>query len=279
MIYLLLTILCGSALNLAFALAGKMKLDTLNITLFNYAAACIVSAANLFRSSGAAGFSTEGLGSYTIPIAVFAGFAHLIGFIFLQKSVIANGPSASAMYNRLAMVIPILISIFVFREAAGLLRWSGIVLAIIGLVMYNWEGGFKINALLMGTWFTCGCAELTNNLFARLCDPEDKPFFMMLVFGISSLLTACILAKRKGPKFTGREVTFGIMLGVINLSNASLTVSALEALPTTIVYPVLSVSVIIITSLVGRACFGDRFCKRQLVALGITLVALVALNL
>ncbi|MCQ2561862.1 MAG: DMT family transporter [Clostridia bacterium] len=279
MIYLILAILCSSCLALAFALAGKLKLDTMNITLINYIAACGVSAFNLFREISGGIFSPAAMSAYTLPIAICAGAAALAGFWFIQRSVVANGPSATTMFSKLAMVIPVLVSVLFLNEEAGLLRWIGILLAVISLVLYNWDGGFKVNGLLLGVWLTDGWAILCSNLFARTCNPVDNTFYLTVLFGTAAVLAAVLIIKGKGPKITLKEISFGFVLGVLNLGNIGFMVKSLQVLPTSIVSPVIAVGVILITAIAGRLFFGETFKKRKITALGITIAALVILNI
>lgn len=288
---LILAILFASSINLGFALAGKRGLDTLNLTLANYAVACAVSALGLaprlaegaatgIEASAAAGIEAgpDPL-KLTICVGVLAGAMYLAAFLFVQRSVLLNGPSATTMFNRLGMLIPVLASVFVFGEHAGPLRWTGTVLAAASLLLFNMEGRIRLNGLLMGSWLFSGGAELANKLFAQLCPPEDKPLFMTVTFGVAGALTAALLARRKGPALRAGEAAFGAGLGAVNLCSASFTVSALQKLPAGIVYPTLSVSVIVITAIAGRAFFSDSFRKRQIAALAVCFAAIVLLNI
>ena len=278
MLYLILAILCGSSINLGFALAGKKGLDNLNTTLLNYIAACGISAA-VFAMRMQDGQARAFTGRITVPLALFAGVIYLVCLLLIQRSLAESGPSATTMFNRLSMVFPVLISIFIFREHAGLIRWAGIALAIASLIIFNWEGGIRLKGVLMRMWIAGGFAELSNSLFARLCPQEDKPFYMMLVFGTAGLITAGLLLRRKGPKISAKEVLLGLGIGCVNLGSSSFTVSALQHLPNSIVYPTITVSIILLTTLVGVLFFGDRLEKKQKIAMGIAIAAVIILNL
>ena len=278
MLYLLLAILCGASINLGFALAGKKGLDNLNTTLINYIVACGVSAAQ-FASRMTAGQEHAFTGKLTVPMAIFAGIVYLVCLLFVQAAIAETGPSAATMFNRLSMVFPVLVSIFIFHERAGLLRWTGIALAIASLIIFNWEGGIKFKAVLMRLWIAGGFAELCNSLVARLCPQEDKPFYMTLVFGTAGLITAALLIRRKGPKIRAGEVLLGAGIGCVNLGSASFTVSSLQHLPTSIVYPTITVSIILLTTLVGMLFFGDKLEKKHKVAMAAAIAAVIILNL
>ena len=278
MIYLLFAVLCGSSINLGFALAGKKNLDNLNTTLLNYIAACGISAVGfLMKMQG--GQERAFTGHITVPLALFAGVIYLVCLLFVQKAISQTGPSATTMFNRLSMVFPVLVSIFVFHEHAGIVRWLGIALAIASLIIFNWEGGVRFQGVLMQLWISGGFAELCNSLFARLCPQEDKPFYMTLVFGTAGLLTAALLLRRKGPKISGREVLLGLAIGCVNLGSASFTVSALQRLPNSIVYPTITVSIILLTTVIGVLFFGDKLERKHKIAMAAAIAAVIILNL
>ena len=279
MLYLIIAILCGASINLGFALAGKKGLDNLNTTLMNYIAACGISAAGFAMKMHSGEITRAFTGRITVPLALIAGVIYLVCLLYIQKALAESGPSATTMFNRLSMVIPVLVSILVFHEHAGIIRWIGIVLAIGSLVLFNWEGGIKFNRTLMLLWLIGGGAELANSLFARLCPPDDKPFYMTLVFGTAGLVTAALLLRRKGPKISGKEVLMGLAIGCVNLGSASFTVSALQHLPTSLVYPTLTVSIILLTTAAGVLFFGDKLEKKHKAALALALGAVIILNL
>lgn len=278
MLYLIIAILCGASINLGFALAGKKKLDNLNTTLLNYITACGVSAAG-FAMKMHAGQEHAFTGRITVPLALFAGIIYLVCLLLIQKAIAEAGPSATTMFNRLSMVFPVLVSIFFFHEHAGLIRWLGIALAVASLVIFNWEGGIRLKGVLMQLWVAGGFAELSNSLFARLCPQEDKPFYMTLVFGTAGLITAALLIRRKGPKIRGKEALLGFAIGCVNLGSSSFTVSALQHLPNSIVYPTITVSIILLTTVAGVLFFGDKLEKKHKIAMGAAIAAVIILNL
>ena len=277
MISLLLAVLCGASINLGFALAGKKGLDSLNTTLFNYITACGVSAVN-FALHMRAGQEQAFTGRITVPLALFAGVIYLVCLLLIQKAIAETGPSATTMFNRLSMVFPVLVSILIFHEHAGLLRWTGILLAIASLVLFNWEGGIRWKGVLMRMWIVGGFAELCNSMFARLCPQEDKPFYLMLVFGTAAIITGLLLLRRKGPKIGKGEAALGIAIGCVNLGSSSFTMSALQVLPNSIVYPTLTASIILLTTLAGTLFFGDHLEKQQKIAMAFAVAAVIILN-
>ena len=68
------------------------------------------------------------------------------------------------------------------------------------------------------------------------------------------------------------------MIGVPNFLSSKFLLRSLEDVAAVIAYPVYSVSCILLVTLVGVAAFREKLEKRQWIALGLILLALVLLN-
>ena len=91
------------------------------------------------------------------------------------------------------------------------------------------------------------------------------------------LCLALMLYKKQRP---GRyELLFGVLIGVPNFFSARFLLRALGSLPAVIVYPTFSVATILVVTLAGVVFFGEKLTRRQWLALGAILAALVLLNI
>lgn len=280
--FLVIAIMCSSSVNLTFAYAKSKSMDTLNVTLFNYINAFFLSAVVLVsRIESFDLLAAKLAGQLYLPIfAVYTGIVYLTCFLCIQISVFKNGPSITAMFNRLGMVVPVAVSIFIFNEIPTAFRWVGIVLSILSLIAYSYDGGFKFNFFLFAVFALGGAAELSNKLFSSLFDESLKGFYLLIVFGTCALMMVLIL-KFHSPKapITGKEVKAGIFLGTVNFSTAFFILKALLTLPSTIVYPALSVGVILVTALISKLFFGELLNRKICFVLSLTVVSLIFINL
>ena len=64
-----------------------------------------------------------------------------------------------------------------------------------------------------------------------------------------------------------------------NYFSARFLLLSLSAVPAVIAYPSYSVGTIVLIALVGKVFFKERLSRRQLVAMGVILAALILLNL
>lgn len=280
--FLVIAIMCSSSVALTFAYAKSKSMDTLNVTFFNYLIAFALSFFILLRTIAASDSFMNLLAEqkYLPVFAVYTGILYLTCFLGIQFSVIKNGPSITAMFNRLGMVVPVAVSIFIFNEIPTAFRWAGILLAILSLIAYSYDGGFQFNGLLFTVFVLGGAAELSNKLFSALFDESFKSFYLLIVFGTCLLISFFILKFRTHKMaITKKETLTGIFLGAVNFSTAFFILKALATLPSTVVYPALSVGVILVTALLSKFFFGEVFERKTYFVLGLTVISLLFINL
>ena len=101
---------------------------------------------------------------------------------------------------------------------------------------------------------------------------------MFYIFLFAGLATLVLLVKSRRA-LTGRDVFFGVLVGVPNFLSSRLLLAALTELPAFLVYPSYSVGVILVISVASFFLFRERLNRRQMGAAGMILGALVLLNL
>lgn len=280
--FLIIAIMCSSSVNLTFAYAKSKGLDTLNVTLFNYVNAFILSAFVVGSHADSFNLFAQILAEQPslLVFALYTGIIYLTCFLCIQISVFKNGPSITTMFNRLGMVVPVAVSIFVFNEIPTAFRWVGIVLSILSLIFYSYDGGFQFNFFLFAVFALGGAAELSNKLFSSLFNEAFKGAYLLIVFGTCAVIMGFILNFRSNKvSVSSGEIKAGIFLGTVNFSTAFFILKALRTLPSTIVYPALSVGVILVTALISKLFFGELFTRKICFVLSLTVVSLIFINL
>ena len=117
-----------------------------------------------------------------------------------------------------------------------------------------------------------------SKVFTQLGRRQDDGLFMFYIFLFAGLATLTILVKERRPP-TGRDIFFGVLVGVPNFLSSRLLLAALAELPAFLVYPSYSVGVILTISVISFFLFRERLNGRQMGAAGMILGALVLLNL
>lgn len=217
----------------------------------------------------------------------------ITGLIYLASlcangySIHKNGAILSSVFTRLGVLVPIVLSVTLFGERPTLLQGAGVVLAVAAAVIMNGLPGKsespsaenKVYLLpLVLTLLLNGAADAMSKVFTQLGRRQDDGLFMFYIFLFAGVATLALLV-RAHRTLTGRDIFFGVLVGIPNFLSSRLLLAALTKLPAFLVYPSYSVGVILVISVASYFLFRERLNGRQMGAAGMILGALVLLNL
>ena len=281
MIYLLLSIFCGAMVSISMRLSeGKVK-SKLCMIATNYLT-CLTVAWGLMGFQNV--FPAEEGIIETLGMGTFNGFFYMLALIMNQYNISRNGVVLSSVFSKMGgLLIPLLVSILIFREAPTMFQFIGFVLSVVSVIMLNYRkdgtgagGSFKLSlfALLVAE----GCAGIMSKVFNETGNSILASNFLFFTFGTAFLFCVIvILFKKERPG--KNELMYGVMIGLPNFMGSRFVLKALESVPAVVVYPSRSVGTIVVITLVGMLIFKERLTKQQLVAMAVILAALILLNL
>ena len=278
MINLLLAVLCSAAISLVMRLSTDKVKANVSMLAMNYLmclliAGCYTGWGNLFPKE-------EGIGTAML-LGGAQGALYLVAFVLLQLNIKKNGVVLSAIFQRLGLLVPMVASVFLFREIPEGLQIVGFCVAVVAIVLINLEKEqtvmqFKLGLVLI--LLAGGFADVMAKFYEEWGNPALAPQFLLYTFGLALVLCLVLMVwKKERPGVA--EVLYGFAVGIPNYFCAKFLLAALETVPAVIVYPTFSVATILVVTLAGVALFGERLSKRQWTAVGIILVALVLLNI
>lgn len=277
MLYLLLAILCSSSVSIAMRLGTERAEHNYGMLTMNYVTCMLLAAFH-------AGFNILPLGpgfTETLGLGAFTGMVYLAAFVLMQMNVQKNGVVLSSVFMKLGLLVPMVVSIFLFGEMPGAMQWLGFVLAVGAIVMINWESGgsglksgLSLVLLLLGG----GTADCMSKVFEELGPAALAPQFLFFTFFFAFLICKDLVFF-KHQRIGRNEIIYGCLIGVPNFYSSKFILSALNELEAIIVYPSFSVATILVVTLVGVLVFRETLSKRQWMALLIILAALVLLNI
>lgn len=280
MLHLVLAMLCSGSLALIFRVTEARGLNRLAVTAGNYATAVVVALTLL---------GTDDLGvpdPTTILIAIPAGLLFFGSFIFYQRAVRDHGPGTAAMFGKLGILVPTILSMVLWREYPDPVRSLGIALALVavGITMVPVRGHAKAagtarpRPLLVLLLLSMGLAEFANKVFERSVPDGSRSVFLAILFAAALVFPFVTMAIR-GTRPSRTELLAGVAVGVPNLFSSFFLIASLRSLPAAVVFPIYSAGSMAVAVLGGRLLFGTRMPRSQGVAAGLALVALVLINL
>ncbi len=277
MIYLLLAIVSSALVSLVMRLGTDKVKGNIAMLSVNYIV-CMCLAAG-FAGFGKLVPETAGMGR-TLGLGAVNGVLYLASFVLFQVNVKRNGVVLASTFMKLGLLVPMVLSVFLFGEIPGGVQIIGFVLAIIAILMINLEKdgggkGFKFGLILL---LLCGgMADAMSKVFEEVGETALSQQFLLYTFVAAFILCICLMAYKK-QKIGKSEMIYGVLIGIPNFFSAKFLLKSLESVDAVIAYPTFSVATILVVTLVGVLAFKEKLGKRQWAALGIILAALVLLN-
>ena len=280
MFYLILAIACSSMVQIVMRLSTDRIKNNMSLLAVNYVVCTLIAACytgfDKLLPLGAAGLGPA------LGVGFGQGLLFLMAFIWLQMNNRRNGIVLSASFMKLGLLVPMGVSILFFGEQPGIFHIIGFVVALIAIVLINYEPGHTANAsfkaglvilLLVG-----GVGDVMAKIYQEVGSTDfSAQFLFYTFFGALVLCLGLLLWKKERPGFT--DLFFGALIAVPNYFASQFLLKALARLDAVIVYPSYNVATIFLATLAGIFLFGERLKTRQWIAIGAIVVALALLNL
>lgn len=304
MLYLSLAIICSASIALIFKYSETTGMNRYAITSANYLAACIVGfitilisglpipkelslsdqlseiSRALFNSGTTLSLSASMV--WAVMVGLFAGLLFFLGFIYYQVSVRRYGVGLAGSFAKLGILVPMALSLVIWREYPSTLQWIGIGLAVASILLANWptQGSMKkaLKIALILLFLFGGTSEFCNKIFQKYALLEYKSLFLLTTFFTAFLFSLVALIWKK-KKIARRDILTGLAVGIPNLFSAFFLILALDKIKATVVFPVYGAGTIVIICLVGVFFFGERPNLKERLAIILTIMTLILINI
>ena len=262
---LLLCILVNTLIGVIFKLFSKWEVNVLIAIIVNYFT-CVITASVVY---GELTIHSEYIQAPWFPYAIFLGLVFVSIFTLVALTVRSFGIMIATIFQKMSLVFPALLGVFLYAESNDFFKLLGIVLSVGSIIMISWPSdkkGWKLSLLWLPfcTWIGSGIIEIT--LFyvnaEQLVASADIRFVSSIFlfagfFGLILLLLSSI--KQKGFRIQRKDIIAGILLGVPNFFSIYLLVVLLDqGWPGSELFPINNVGILFFSSLIGVAIFAER---------------------
>ena len=276
MIYLILAMVCSMLIAVLMRMSEKHCGGSMSMLAVNYAACLLMGVA--FTGVGEVFPAAEGL-PFAMGLGIVCGALYLGGFLLMQWNTARNGVVLSATFMRLGVMVPTMLSMLIFGETPRATQLIGLAGAVCAIFLMNGKGDRTAGSIvsLVVMMLTGGTSDFMSKVYEQMGNPALSNHFLLYIFAAALVMCAALCIVRR-QRLTGKDVLFGLIIGVPNYLSAKFLLQALEQVPAVIVYPTYSVGTILLVAVVGMLCFRERLNQRKSVAMGVILAALVLLN-
>jgi len=278
MIYLGLAILSSAMVSVCMRLSTNRVKGNVAMLAMNYlmclGLACVFTGAgNLLPVSDSL--------PQTLLLGLIHGILYLVSFVSMQRNVVVNGVVLSATFMKLGLLVPMVVSVLFFREFPAIVQIIGFCLAVAAILLINLKQDSRSVKSPLGLvllLLTGGMADAMSKIYEELGNQALSEQFLVYTFIAAFVLCLCLtLLKRQ--RIGWLELGYGLLIGIPNFFSARFLLLALRYVPAVITYPTYSVATILLVTLIGVLVFHERLSRRQWVALGMILAALILLNI
>ena len=277
MIYLLLAILSSAMIAILMRISSHRISANLSMLAVNYLM-CV------FLGAVYTGFdpmvSKQSGFLVTLLLGLLSGVLYLGGFVLLQYNTRKNGIVLSSVFMKLGLLVPVVLSMLLFKEIPTGIQIIGFGVAVFAIVLINLKkdhAGKGLGPGLILMLLMCGGSDFMAKVFERLGPAALSDAYLLCTFAVAFLLCVALVVYRK-EKPGIWEILFGALIGIPNFFSAKFLLGALAELPAVVVYPSFSVATLLVVTLAGVIAFKERLSKIQWTALAAIVAALVCLN-
>jgi drug/metabolite transporter (DMT)-like permease len=278
MLYLLLAILSSALIAVIMRLSSGKVRANLSMLAANYLVCLLLAAICgnfMVFPKDQPGFSM------TVLMGMGNGALYLLGFVLLQYNTRKNGIVLSSVFMKLGLLVPMVLSVLVFRESPTWMQIVGFVLALAAILLLNLKkqtvAGQKRWTLLV-MLLMCGGADAMSKVFEVLGPAVLSEQFLFYTFAMALVLCGgLVICQKERPGL--RELLFGIAIGVPNFFASKFLLLSLKNLPAVVVFPSFSIGTMLLATLAGVVFYKERLSKLQWAALTTIVAALLLLNI
>ncbi len=278
MIYLIFAIISSALVSIIMRYSEKYIDNNISMLSINYLMCLILAGIHM-------GFHhlyipLHGM-NQSIILGIINGILYLSGFILLQRNINKNGIILSSLFMKLGILIPMLVSIFIFKELPSIIQLTGFIIAIISIIFMNIKKeetniNFKFGLLLL--LIINGITDTMSKIFDEVGNTILSEQFLFYTF-LFAFILCIVLTFIKKQNFYKNEVIYGLLIGIPNYYSARFLLESLQSVPAVIVYPTYSVGTIIVVTIVGIFIFKETLYKYQKISMIGILITLILLNI
>jgi len=285
MMYLIGSIVLTSYLTLSFKACEKYGVNVFQAIVFNYIT-CVITGSIVNGSFPihAENIQTPWFGWAMIMGAMFVSIFNIVA-ITAQK----NGVAVASVANKLSLIIPVVLSVYLYNETVAGWKAMGVALALVAVVLTCYTNTEKGHAAQKSKWLyllplvlfiSSGLLDaLINHVQLTYVTAENNNDYLVSSFfsaaTIGSLILLIQLIRRK-QQFVWKNLFAGILIGIPNYFSIWCLVHFLQESPwqTSASIPVNNMGIVLFSAVVAWLLFKERLTKINWIGILLSLVAI-----
>lgn len=284
MTLLIIAIFLYTLIFIVMKLFERYEVDNFSAISINYLVAAV---SGILIFNRVLDFNYEA-GMWIIAVIVgviFYGVFHLFAICSQKISI-----TMTAMASKMSVVIPIIVTLFLFNESITILKIVGIIVIIISLyLMLKPDKQNPIKRILLlipiSIFIFTGISDTlfkVTQVSYNINDAIMSAQFVSLVFAlsfISAVVTAPFFKVKPKLFFQKKNIIAGLVLGLINFLAVFFFTYSMIDFEGSLFFPIFNASVVGLTAISGMLLFKEKMSKINIFGLILAIFAIVLINL
>ncbi|MGM0391674.1 MAG: EamA/RhaT family transporter [Bacteroidota bacterium] len=283
MIYLLLSVLASSVIFVIFKLFQRFEVNTMQAIVINYFFACLVGFFGFMQETEISLIPTK----LWFPGTLILGALFIIVFNLAAITTQRSGLSVVAVATKMSVAIPVIFGVILYEESTGILKVTGIILALIAVYLSSIktrEGiAIKTKNLIFPLLVFLGSGiidTMIKYLETTYVAKDDVALFSTTIFAIAGIIGISILVGQAALgklRITGKNILGGIILGVPNYFSIYFLVLALrsEGFESSTVFTINNVAIVLVSTLLGIVLFKEHLLRKNWIGIILAIISIL----
>ncbi len=278
--YILASVGCSIAIAHLLKLARNKELSIIPILTVNYFTAALISGVQIQDVEVI--YSAE---PTTVLFALATGALFIINFFLYSFSLHNNGVGVSVAAMRLSLVLPVIVSLFWYKEFVTAFNYAGIIIVFIALLLLlpKLKGSaiqkrFSYSLILL--FVLNGLVDVLLKIYEQEYNATlPKEAFLSLIFFSAFILGTGYMVFKGSISFTKKHILYGVLVGIVNLYSSYFVLLALEMLEGALVFSLTNILNVLLGTLLGIFYWKDVLSRNQIFGLLTAVIAIILLIL
>ncbi len=284
LLYLLGSIVLTSYLTLSFKVCQRMGIPVFQAIVFNYIT-CVITGSFV---NGAFPINASVIATPWFKWACMMGVMFVSIFNVVAITAQRNGVAVASVANKLSLIIPVILSVYLYQESVAGWKAVGVGLALVAVVLTCYapaeKGDRKQGALTYFfpalLFFSSGLLDaVLNHVQLTYVTEENRNAYLISSFFSAAIIGSIILLIqyiRGKQQFQIRNVLAGVLIGIPNYFSIWCLVHFLQQSPweTSASIPVNNMGIVLFSAIVAWLLFKEKLRFINWMGVVLSLVAI-----
>ncbi len=278
--FLFLHILCAFCFSQILRYAQERKESVMVVVATNYATA-VIATFILFHKECLSGLSMAA--PPVMIVAIINGLLYFLHLFIVALAFRSAGVGITTAVMNANVVIPVIISWFLWSEIMTPFRWVAVTLVPIGMWLIRSSThtlsiqGLRNYLPLFGSFFIAGMINSLHKYVSLFTAEGNREAYQLGLFTVAMVFAVSTTIYQR-LSYSKGAIVFGISIGLSNALATFFLLKALKGMPAVMFFPIAGCSLIGLNLVVSCILWKERLSFRQLVGMLLMVLIVILTN-